>query len=368
MPSAVVFDNLVDEMQAAALGMASWDAALRSIARLFGANSVILHKELWHGGGWGVRIGGDDRAYSDYFGHYAGVHPLASRTVSTPAGSVLTDRMIMPRTEFERTEFYRDWARPNRYDEIVHVRLDNSEHALVGLSLTRPNSARGFDAADLQLARRMAPYLRRAVAIYEKFEEIRQANEGMMDALDRMRRGVFGLRVDGRVIFANETARTMLAAGDALRMDDGVLAAARPDQTRALRRMLQSVVRGEAPATLAIERSAGRPPLRLVPVRLRPTAGMVDLRPPPPLLLLVHDPAMNAGAVMASLRERYGLTATEAAVAFHAARGKGLAAVARALGIGQGTVRSHLKRVFAKTQTNRQAELAWIVSKCGEMS
>ncbi len=86
MPSAVVFDALVDEMHAAALGAASWDSILQSISRLLGANSVIIHKELWAGGGWGIRIGGDDRAYSDYFGHYAGVHPLASRTASMPRG------------------------------------------------------------------------------------------------------------------------------------------------------------------------------------------------------------------------------------------------------------------------------------------
>lgn len=51
MPNGVVFDGLVDEMQAAALGMASWDTVLHPISRLFGANGVILHKELWLGGG-----------------------------------------------------------------------------------------------------------------------------------------------------------------------------------------------------------------------------------------------------------------------------------------------------------------------------
>ncbi len=271
----------------------------------------------------------------------------------------------MPRAEFERTEFYRDWARPNQYDEIVHLRLENSERALLGLSLTRPNGAREFDAADFQLARRMMPHLRRAVATYERFEEVRQANMGMMDALDRLRRGVFALGLDGRIIFANETARTVLAAGDALRIDDGVLVAARPSQTRALQRMVRALIRGDAPATLTIERSDGRSPVFLEPMPLGRAIRLIDLRPPPLVLLLVHDPEVNTGAVMALLRERYGLTPTEAAVAFQAARGQGLASVASALGIGQGTVRSHLKRVFGKTETNRQAELAWLVSNIG---
>ena len=54
-------------------------------------------------------------------------------------------------------------------------------------------------------------------------------------------------------------------------------------------------------------------------------------------------------------------------MAVQAARGKGRAAAAAALGTGQGTVRSHLKRVVEKTQTSRQAEVAWIVSKLDGM-
>ena len=53
-------------------------------------------------------------------------------------------------------------------------------------------------------------------------------------------------------------------------------------------------------------------------------------------------------------------------MALHASGRKGLASVATALGIGRGTVRSYLKRVFEKTRSNPQAELAWLVSKFEE--
>ena len=366
MADSGAFDALLDDMQAASLGLISWETVLHAISRLLGVPSAGIHKDLWQGGGWGFYIDGDDSTFSDYFRHYAGIHPLALRTTATPAGLVLTDRMIMPRSEFERSEFYHDWARPNGFDQHLHVRLENDGHALVGLSVTRPRCAREFGAAELRLARRMAPHLRRAVATYERFEEVRQANSGLMEALDRMRRGVFGLGADGRVVFANETARTVLARGGALRMDQGVLAATRADQTRMIHRLVGSVARGEVPAVLTIERPDGRAPLRLEPVCLGGVARMTDLRPPMLILLLVHDPEIETDAAVALLRGRYGLTATEAAVASHTARGKGVAAVAAALGIGQGTVRSHLKRVFDKTQTNRQAELAWLVSSVGK--
>ena len=153
MIDGVEFDALLDEIQTAALGLSLWNPVLVSISRLLGAHDVALHKDLWEGGGWAVRTGGDDRTVADYFSYYAGIHPLALRTMSAPAGAVLTDRMIIPRAEFERTEFYAGWVRPNGFDEQLHVRLENDAHALVGLSVTRPRGAPEFDDAELELAR-----------------------------------------------------------------------------------------------------------------------------------------------------------------------------------------------------------------------
>lgn len=159
------------------------------------------------------------------------------------------------------------------------------------------------------------------MATYESLEEIRRTNLGMTEALDRVRRGVFGLSWEGRVGFANETARTNLAQNDALRIDNGILTAARADQTRMIHRMIGSVARGDAPSVLTIERSDGRSSLPLEPVRLGGVIRLIDSRPPM-LLLLVNDPEIETNAVVALIRERYRLTATKSVVTFHAPRAR----------------------------------------------
>jgi DNA-binding CsgD family transcriptional regulator len=58
-----------------------------------------------------------------------------------------------------------------------------------------------------------------------------------------------------------------------------------------------------------------------------------------------------------SLRRRYGLTKAEADVALRVLDGTGLAPIAEELSISLSTVRTHLRHVFAKTDTHRQAEL-----------
>jgi DNA-binding CsgD family transcriptional regulator len=58
----------------------------------------------------------------------------------------------------------------------------------------------------------------------------------------------------------------------------------------------------------------------------------------------------------------YELTPTEARVLVEIAAGKNRAAAAEALGIADSTVKTHLARVFEKTGTSEQGELAKLVA------
>jgi DNA-binding CsgD family transcriptional regulator len=64
---------------------------------------------------------------------------------------------------------------------------------------------------------------------------------------------------------------------------------------------------------------------------------------------------------MAFLRNRFDLTPAEARVVLRLVAGDSLRSCAHALGITYGTVRTHLKSVFQKTQVRRQAELVIVV-------
>jgi len=61
------------------------------------------------------------------------------------------------------------------------------------------------------------------------------------------------------------------------------------------------------------------------------------------------------------LANRFGFTLCEARVALLIAKGCSPSRVASKLGISLNTVRSHLKRVFAKSDTHRQAELVLLL-------
>ena len=82
-------------------------------------------------------------------------------------------------------------------------------------------------------------------------------------------------------------------------------------------------------------------------------AVLIDGDEPPPRIRL--DAATVAHA--------FALTDREAAVTCLLAEGATLAEVARHLGMQVGTVRVHLRSVFAKTGTNRQAELVALLGR-----
>jgi DNA-binding CsgD family transcriptional regulator len=69
------------------------------------------------------------------------------------------------------------------------------------------------------------------------------------------------------------------------------------------------------------------------------------------------DPEQRVAQTSEQLVDRYGLTFAEASLAMRLVQGESIAEAAAALGITEHTARTHLKRVFAKTGTMRQAEL-----------
>ncbi|WP_433603099.1 LuxR C-terminal-related transcriptional regulator [Nocardia sp. CA-135953] len=58
------------------------------------------------------------------------------------------------------------------------------------------------------------------------------------------------------------------------------------------------------------------------------------------------------------------MTGAEARVAAAALRGEGLRSIAEELAVSANTVRTHLRRVFEKTGTHRQAEPVRVLTGC----
>lgn len=167
--------------------------------------------------------------------------------------------------------------------------------------------------------------------------------------LDLLPEAVLVLERDARPVGMNRAACELLRQADGLSLSPRGLVASTPTATAELRRHIECAALGH---TGHLE----------VP-RLR--RGALTLRFEP---LPRHVSAAGAAVLFASSREvhaprpealceRFGFTPTECSVALRIAAGDEPVRVARELDITLNTVRGHLKQIFLKTQTHRQAQL-----------
>jgi DNA-binding CsgD family transcriptional regulator len=186
---------------------------------------------------------------------------------------------------------------------------------------------------------------------------------GLMTALTVLNRA--GMLIDprGQVVCINAAAnRTM---GDGLMISQGRL--------RAVVRQADTVLQ-----KMITQASAGRPAQVIEPVAI----ARQDARPIIVQATVLHGPSAapfgNAQALVTlngfehpselalkTLARAFGLTNAESRLASRLAVGEGLAEAASAFGVSLSTVRTHLKNIFAKTETHSQAEVAALLSRAG---
>jgi DNA-binding CsgD family transcriptional regulator len=103
-------------------------------------------------------------------------------------------------------------------------------------------------------------------------------------------------------------------------------------------------------------------PLIVEGIRVKGMASAV-FSPAKAILLVSDTERPSVDPSMDLLRKTFGLTQTEALLVSHLAREVPLPLVAELLGISFETARSHLKHIFAKTETNRQSDLLRLVGR-----
>jgi len=115
-----------------------------------------------------------------------------------------------------------------------------------------------------------------------------------------------------------------------------------------------------APPWRQNDRTRLRPVLRHLERALRLTLRLGSSAETAPTGPVSAWPDLGPEAEASLVRSR-GLTPAEARVAVRMARGSSTARVARELGVSLETVRTHLKRIYAKLGTTRQADLVRIL-------
>jgi len=179
--------------------------------------------------------------------------------------------------------------------------------------------------------------------------------------LELVRNGAMLVACEGRPHLANRAALAILEKKDGLALARTGLVADRASDTRLLQQLLRDAI-----ATPELGEPKGSP--MTLPRRVARTSLIVRVVPGPGLdcwpgtndraaLITLYDEDKCLEVDELVLSKLYGLTRGEAALAAILIKGKSIEEAAQELYISPHTARTHLKRIFMKTDTHRQSEL-----------
>lgn len=325
-----------------------WEAFLRALAVATDAPFATLLVATGHSGIASQVTPGVDPVKAAEYRQLSDVDPF----VDLPEGQVVifSDfvRHVSPR--------FREWLDKARAGQIMGVDLHAPSGASVRLRITRDMSWPDFGEQELALMARLVPHLRIALDLHARLTSTQAERQIFSSAMEGLAVATFILARDGRILRRNAVADRMLGEASALAERNGKLEPRMNAAAAVLDRLLRNPPATGEEQRLEIAVPGGQS-LRGV-ARALPANAYGDGAS---LALFLADPTRVEGPDPESLRDRFQLTPAEAGLAVQLAKGASLVDAARALDIAHNTARAHLRAIFAKTGTHRQAQLVHLL-------
>jgi len=335
----------------------SADASFLQIHDLAGHTSTIV-------GGFGISSP-LKQAYNE---HYSKLNLWRDRGQALyRAGKVNLDDEQCPRSVLEGSEYYNDCLKRFGIAYSMGAVIAREGDYAPTLSSLRSPAKHPFGESEREVGRFLMPHLSRAWAVHQRLG-ILAAGESVLDTLPL---GILFLASNGAAVYCNCAAEEVFRANDGLSLRGGRLSAVDRIADTQLRRAVQEAVSPRASvrsSAVPVPRTRLRgdyqgldyqvvaAPLRK---RFRQFTGTLE----PVAVALITDPEKRTPASTDVLIRAYKLTRKEALLAAKLFEGKSLNQAAQELAITYETARTHLRRIFSKTGTSRQAELILLIAR-----
>ncbi len=367
--SGARLSQFIDELYDAAVDPTLWPAVAGKLANLFGSESCMLLMAYSGGGSrfLGVTDNIRGEVWEEYKNYYYAHDQWVARGLQRPGRAVLGHEVAPPEW-FRTSEFLNELAVKAGIYSLVGtaIPLGGDRSAIVGIH--RPRHRIAFDEEDARRLDLLIPHLKRSIQLSVRLSDAGLDHQAALDGLERTHSATIVVDGNGTILFATRLAEAILRHADGVCAINGRLACT--ERLAGVR--LATLIRVAANAAVgtpdasrcggvAVERGEDRLPLTVLVAPFRPKrAGFGP--PVPAALVFIRDPE-TAGMGADLLKDLFGLTPAQAAVAARIADGESLEHIAAKLRITLHTARDHLKIVFAKTGTSRQPQLVALLSR-----
>ncbi len=359
--SAQALSDTIGAIYDCALDPHRWPDTCRKIAALCEstAGGICVH-DMRHTQNDQLFVFGYQQDFLEKLGVNYAESPMAVADVVANLGDVRA--LSMDRDELVDSRFYREVLQPFDLLDIVWFPALRTGGRMASMHASRRERAPYYEQREMSLFKLLAPHVCRSLAISDVLDIRALRSEMLEKTLDALVAGVFLTARDGRVVYMNATAERQMRTGTSMRIVNNRLHPIDPAARAALAKAIDEAARDDielarSEYSLAIPATDGAGYVAtLLPVDRGQRRGVVAPFAAS-VAVFTQDPIrapMMPGEAFARL---YKLTGGELRVLLALAQGLGAKEAADMLGISEPTVRTHLQRMFSKTDTPRQADL-----------
>ncbi len=186
--------------------------------------------------------------------------------------------------------------------------------------------------------------------------------EALRTTFDQLSVAVLIVSSSGRVLFANEPAKVMLEKGWPIRISEEYLQGKDRATSAELRQAIELLGTDQQGVSardyeLCLAQSSPEQPGAIGCLRPLASAGGEELA----IALFITETGQTSHYGIDALAEAYGLSKAETRILKALVETQSPAETAERLHIAISTVKSHIRKIFHKTNTSRQAELLRLV-------
>ncbi len=353
------FSALVGSIYDCALDPGLWPGVLMTIVGELEFRTASLALQRMPGGELlldvTVGVSPDDLARMRLYGNeVVDVWGGLARLMAFPLDEPQVLSRVNPRASENR--FWREWGLPLGLTDTMAIAFSRDAASLSSLGMGRHVDQGPITDAEVALARLFAPHLKRAVTISSLLDAKAVERANFAAVLDGLAVAVLLVAPDLRLLHANRAGESALRTGEPFGMRHGRVSAP-PALAAAIGAAMAAPLDGVGRRGLGIpaRRSDGEAlVVHVLPLTANPLPGAAAI--------FLAPAAAPPPAPLAAIAALFDLTRAETRVLELVAAGRSGTEVAAALGVGEATVRTHLVRLFDKTRTHRQAELARLVA------
>ena len=361
-------NNIIALIYRRAFGSVDDETFLREIAEYLAAKSGWIWTHDFRDGSckvhasWGI----NDSYIKSYVEQYARLNPwLEDRDAYARPGAVLTGRDFLNKQDLAKTAFYTEWLQPQGLSRRIACVLSVDGDQVTAFEFLREKTAPCFGRREVVMCGALLAHWLAASEMNVAMSDMVSERDAAWDLLERLPFGVALVNPACELVVSNQCFSELLENGNGLTSRRRKLRARSHSDCDALQALVTKAT--ERPANghawqgvMMLSRAADQRPLQVMVSSLpRHKGGSIE--PSALAAVFIHNPDEGTAPNQNTLRQLYGLTNAEAQIASLVSQGLRLDEITETMGVALNTGRTHLKRIFSKTGTQRQAELVQLL-------